>query len=222
MSEETKKVDLPDKKKGEQKPAAASESAPSSAPKAKKKEQSTEPAKDEKSKKTDAPERPSNTSGKKSNVFGVIAGVLALLVLLLFVLASLWGRMNAPKQPPTDPSISQMEELKQLREELRKAREEQFQRPAPPAEQEFRRVAPGEMRVGEPKAPPVVRWIRHGEFLVPVRQMPDGVAGYGETYSRPPSGGALPSESWAKPIAKDGSSSRWVRNERGDWAISVQ
>lgn len=85
---------------------------------------------------------------------------------------------------------------------------------------EYRRVEP--MTYDQQPSPPkVVRWKLVEGYLVPLRKMSDGVAGYGETYSSPPRSGELPQQSWAKSIAKDPENPRWTRNERGDWAIKA-
>lgn len=71
------------------------------------------------------------------------------------------------------------------------------------------------------QCPKVVKWVKNGDYLIPVRQMPDGFAGYGSTYEDPPNGGGIkPTFAWAQSVLTSGKG--WVRNERGDWAIPLQ
>lgn len=89
---------------------------------------------------------------------------------------------------------------------------------SPPAKA-IRYVEKGQARPDNLPPPPIAGWKPHGSFLVPFRQMPDGKAGYGATYARPPKDGASPPQ-WALPIVQSGNG--WARNERGDWAIPIR
>ena len=143
--------------------------------------------------------------------------LVALIVGALIAAAIYFKPVPAPPSVAPAPVVDASESN---RKKMEKAKVEVEVEPAPVVVQEPRRVAPGPGHIGEPKAPPVVRWIRNGGYLVPVRQMPDGVAGYGETYTQPPTSGLPPQEDWAKSIAKTGKG--WTRNERGDWAIPLR